>query len=931
MIFAAAKLVDGLAKLIGYFSSAGRMARGWIADRRQKREFIARRKQFLRVLEADLGGIAKSEAWNDQHYTDLEAEVEIEGSYYPSALKRLLKIRSSGLRRVPSLIKALDNTADRCLLVVGEPGAGKSVALRHLAHQLIERAKASKSEKSHIPLYVNLRELVVPLGVRPSVDTVKQFVIDNVRRGDADTAQYISDNWRLFHEQGVWFFLFDSFDEIPAVLHAASGDQSVADYSLAIRQFMEGLGDCRGVVASREYKSPKSLQWPKLRILQLSDERQEELIDRTFLTSEQRQIALRHISINASSTFRNPLFLTLLARYVREHGHPPANEHQLLLTHVASLARRDARYVEATWGLRSEDLSEAAELIARLFATDEVLGLSPTFSEVEHSAVNHRVAEGVDIPRILEALSYVKIGRTDVQSADPSVRRFAFGHRRYQEALFAKMLIDDPDLIPVKDLVLDPRWREYSVAVLQVGDGETARSIIRYSAKYLAERFGKLPIKHNKYFGVELATYHWRDEELRRVLALLQEGLRFSRIEDFNEVAGSINKIASKLWSKGDPFDRLQVMRYCSAVRPDDLARRVEAATGSGLFALEESGVNACKYVASPAKKLADWVRLHVLSRLLTAGKRFDFLRWEAIASELPQSFEIAYPMGRVRELNKAKKFLFFFWAPLIVLAKVMPEVFSDFRISASHNALVSKVRLLGLGAFYFASLVGAVVIGLVRNGVQAVDFLLMVPMLLLFAYFVRCGFQVLFLPSPSRLGVVDVLRGVRNAKKLLSEALVGLVLMMLLFTLPGWVVIFVARAIGFQAEFAWQLLPVASGVVISVIAVSSLILIHMSERRAKMDAAQILDSGVPLSEIARNAGAPLVGAACTIYVQRSDSDLVDGRRALSVLAAREAGRLPAGERPMRFGGNSRGGAIGFRNAMNVLLEWIYKICGDAS
>jgi hypothetical protein len=90
---------EALAKLLEAYKNSGLP----IPLRHRDRTEVRRRGQFCTVVGADLAYLAKAESWNDQYFTDLEAEVEIEGHYYSSALKRLLRRRSSGLRRVPSL------------------------------------------------------------------------------------------------------------------------------------------------------------------------------------------------------------------------------------------------------------------------------------------------------------------------------------------------------------------------------------------------------------------------------------------------------------------------------------------------------------------------------------------------------------------------------------------------------------------------------------------------------------------------------------------------------------------------------------------------------------------------------------------------------------------------------------------------------------
>ncbi len=145
-------------------------------DRSQQSKRIRRRSQFCAVLDSDLAYLAKTENWNDQFFTDLEADVEMEGGYYRSFIARWLGRKSRGLRRESSLVRAIDASAERVILLVGEPGSGKSVALRHLAKQLTYRTKHSRKSEAPIPLYVNLRELIVADLDEVNADTMETAV-----------------------------------------------------------------------------------------------------------------------------------------------------------------------------------------------------------------------------------------------------------------------------------------------------------------------------------------------------------------------------------------------------------------------------------------------------------------------------------------------------------------------------------------------------------------------------------------------------------------------------------------------------------------------------------------------------------------------------------------------------------------------------------
>lgn len=446
---------------------------------------VRRRRQFCNALKADLATLAKTENWNDQYFTDLEAEVEAEGGYYPTVLHRLFRHQSRGLRRVPSLMQAIESSTEHALLLVGEPGSGKSVALRHLAYEFAERGARSADPDGRIPLYVNLKELGAVPREGPNADFIKQFVLDNIRRGDADTVAYVRENWDDYRYRGIWFFLFDSFDEIPAVLHAPTGSPVIRQYAEAIRQFLEGVSDCRGVLASREFKGPDALPWQKLRILPLSEEKQDQLVENSFLEPLQKDIVRQHLAANRSTLGSNPLFLTLLCRYVKDENQPPANDLGLLRRHIERLASRDAEYTDRRYGLTSTDLIRGAMRLGVLFAEERSLSLAPTLDEIE-VALNASDASTANLENLLYALVDVKILRSDVQESRPGDRRFTFSHRRYQETLFVRHLVENPTHLPADGLLTDLRWREYAVTLLQTQQSVAIKPLLDTAVQLLA-------------------------------------------------------------------------------------------------------------------------------------------------------------------------------------------------------------------------------------------------------------------------------------------------------------------------------------------------------------------------------------------------------------------------------------------------------------
>lgn len=922
-LFALSKIVDGAAKLVQLIADGAKAAVARHAGGRQRIAWLNRKHQFLSVLASDLGAIGKAEAWNDQHFTDLEAEVEIEGRYYASPLWRLLRKKSTGRRKESSLIKAIDSSSEKCLVLVGDPGAGKSVALRHLALRLIERSKKSTSEMASVPLYINLRELSIGHDQPATADFIKDFVIDNVRRGDVETAEYIKENWRDFKERGIWFFLFDSFDEIPEVMHAAAGDHAVRKYSNAIRSFMDGLGACRSVLASREYKSPTSLIWPKLRILPLSESLQERLVRRTFLSDDQKEKVLLHISRSVSATYKNPLFLTLLCKYVKTHNAAPVNEHELLFNHVKSLTRRDDDYIGRTWLLSPEDLWTGACDLAKLLATSSRLSLAPTVAEIIDAARSGGLTASLDkIEPLIEALTYVKIGRTDVASSDATVRRFAFSHRRYQESLFASYLLDHPDEISYEDLIVDPRWREYLVALLQIAGPAYVESVVRFAAAYLDKHILSLRPVLGRYYGVPIQSYNWNDEKLGHILGLFLEAKLYLPEGPWESLQGPVEKLFGSAWRKGDYLDRLQVLRFCGVGSPELSVRRVESAIRAGIPAIEEAALVACRFIVFPKSDLASWVRRQVGARMVGSSRKFEVLRWEAIASELPEQFAIGVVIARAKSLYKFSAAI----RSVLTIKKFVDSMIGG-EVAVkdqSSGQMLSSRRGLAFVTFWLCYLLALVInadVALAMKGsghVRWVGFSILVGMTFILA---ATMIRLACLSEPATLNprrVVDV--GWRALQAFTSRLRIFVLVFAIssaALSLPGIVVYAVCRWLGLLQEKGFELVVLGS---VGFYALALPIVIgigRLSDRRARRAASTLLVGGTSFKAAVASARSSREFVAVCQIVDGSDDKTLRSAISLSSALVKLASQTTSTQAPPWL---SRASSSDIRHALAALL-----------
>ncbi|WP_455922318.1 NACHT domain-containing protein [Pseudomonas putida] len=620
---------------------------------------VRRRKQFCGVLDADLSYLAKAENWNDQYFTDLEAEVETEGGYYATSWHRIRRKKSIGLRKEKSLIRAITSSSERAMQLVGEPGSGKSVALRHLAKQFAEQGKKSNDKHATVPLYVNLREMEASGASVVTANNVREFVLDNIRRGDADTSAFVKENWDDYCNKGIWLFLFDSFDEIPAVLHAEAGSNIVRQYSQAIRQFLEGMGECKGILASREFKGPEALPWKKLRILPLSGVKQDELIQNSFLSLQQMGLVRQHLATSDTCIGATPLFLTLLCRYVRDEQRGPNNDYDILLQHVERLARREPEYLNRRFKLSVEQLVNGAERLAQLFAEDENLSLAPTLDQIIARLPENQVPGG-SIEHLISALVDCKIGRADVPNAAPGDRRFAFAHRRYQEALFVRYLTRHPEAIPPLNLLTEPRWREYTVTLLQTRDRSEIQSLLLVACQILEERTAQqINLWELELSGAPYSFFFdWSDEIAVPLLILLQEGLS-RRLHDVPaSLSLGIHHFLEPRWLRGDTLDRCEVIRLGGLLPHDVLIEYLDLAFASGTKAEREQAFKQAVFASILPENSRTSVLDMLSTEVLLAHDRADQLRLEALAARLPQNMGASFVVSRCSKLRGKLKLI---------------------------------------------------------------------------------------------------------------------------------------------------------------------------------------------------------------------------------------------------------------------------------
>jgi hypothetical protein len=457
--------------------------------RPEDRERVGRRHAFADHLRTELKSADDRAQWHDEQFAELEAEVEIHDSRTSLSFLPFISVAST-LRRERSLTRALAASQERIILLEGDPGAGKSVALRHLAQVLLAHAFRSKNPRTRIPIYVNLKELKRSADQPIDSTLILAFVLEAVNRvKQRQVATFLESEFDPGLAAGTWLFLFDSFDEIPEILSSTEPDQAIMGYTQALWDFLHGMNRCRGIVASRQFRGPRQSNWPRFRIVPLSVDRQLELVDRSPLTPARKPLLKGALAKSDSQLYLlagNPLFLRLLCDYVQQNGAVPHTAHVVIEAYVERRLTVDEVKFP---GVTKAALRTAAERIAFCISADSSLGLSPPVVELRHAL--HRAGFSQNaVPAVSEALDAIRLVRLTGDELDGS-RELTFAHRRFQEYFATCLVIREPKRVSPRELLTNGRWRETAVTLCQTQPVESLQALMGAAGVLLAEMAGE--------------------------------------------------------------------------------------------------------------------------------------------------------------------------------------------------------------------------------------------------------------------------------------------------------------------------------------------------------------------------------------------------------------------------------------------------------
>lgn len=638
---------------------------GWrvltrLPARRRLSRAARHRRLFADHIESQLRRLDEKEEWRDYRFARLEAEIESEGQQR-NRLPGRIGARRDGLRREKSLLTALRRSGERLIVLQGDPGAGKSISLRKVAIDLAREAMHSSREDSRIPLYVNLRAFR-PVAGRVDAGAVREFVLATVNQANSrDVDRFLDAEFDPGLADGSWLFLFDSFDEIPDVLGADRMDETVERYADALHAFLHAMNTCRGVIASREFRGPRRFGWPRFTVLRLTAEQQRELIRKADLPPDAERELLAGIASAEPFVARlteNPMLLGLLCEHVRATGAFPSSSHIVFETFVESRLSRDASRVEQRFGIHQTTLRAVAEEIAFRLTADRSLGLTPTRGALAAALadVGHSMAW---LDRHLDALEYIKLARAPEAPVSGNDRPFTFTHRRFQEYFATCVVLREPDRVQRTALLLDGRWRETTVALLQTQPPEALTGLVATAGQVLAKGIAELPNASVS------GPFPWPPDS-RHLLSLLDAGTANRPVLVPAALRATIGELLRRVWNEGRRLDRKWAVESAALADQPTSMKIMEDVFSTRSGMLHEAAYQQAGRLPDLPEPLAAHMRRVLID---VAAKGRLLVTWRTIAARLGRLANPAPLLQAARLLRWMPVIDTVLMAPIFVLA----------------------------------------------------------------------------------------------------------------------------------------------------------------------------------------------------------------------------------------------------------------------
>jgi hypothetical protein len=597
------------------------------------------------VLAQRLSFLDIETQWDDEFFAPLEAEVEISTA-------------SSRRKKLVDLMRALRSEQDaQIILVLGDPGAGKSVALRKLAKDLLAEVRST----GRLPVYVNLKEWAAARSWSetdpPTASDLSAFILSRLRGISVAVDDFLAKYFDRMLDRGRFFFILDSFDEIPAVLDTGEASWLISSLSRALADFFISQDAGRGVVSSRFYRRPKlpGNSVATLEIRPFSDARIYEALTRSGKLSKSTVDELFTSRSELVPTARNPFAAALLRMYAELNGGAlPANQIHMYESYVASRLGVSADKM-FEYSLSAQDVIAGATQVAwAMFGAADV-GLEAPLGRLE------QLLPHVNVRAVAIVLRFASLARLS-EAADP---KFSFVHRRISEYFVARHLMENPSVVALQAIPTDSRYRDALALYCEIGEDKNVGSIADFcwSEIIRVEKLGSAASGADGLVSVHCLRF------LRDAFGTRLEMIRFRQ-----ELA---NYVIGKIRPEGDLLAAKLALEASGLLEAASANSVFIAAMDSGNAWLSDASLRACRNIKD--------IDLGLESRLREYLGGFGILQVLGRADEVSFSLSLSYAFAKLRR----------FWAVRVFECRLVVVLF--FICSVMNPVVAGMIAFVGV------------------------------------------------------------------------------------------------------------------------------------------------------------------------------------------------------------------------------------------
>ena len=436
--------------------------------------------------------------------------------------------------RVRRLIGTLMRSDDP-LILLGEPGSGKSLTLQQammlLSYQNIRRVQPT------ICLYFSLGRLT-PVS-QPNIHTIESFV-------RSSSPQEIRPYLEFLENAGRLVLIFDGMDEMSRELYI-DHTAALSAYAESRRGVIRTLFSCRIADFSPNFRHRRLLLLPfDIDHVYLYIRRQfgANAIDVDGQLIKPKALARLLLSDEITIQAGNPFILWLLCLYIHENHHIPQNRVALL-----------KHYYHYMYSMKSKERGNA-DLLSR--SVDEVFDM---WGEIALEITNRNQGSEIPLqdvnlklgPKATIALAAGRACGSLQQSFGDSTPKVRFEHHRAQEFFAARALLRASADFNWTDKLDIPRWQETLVNVALMGGGGEALQVLKASLENVPE------ILNSRDGTFE----HFMSENL--VAERVEVGARIARemsaVEERNDLWSHLQRSVQRLLESGDPASKVKMLR----------------------------------------------------------------------------------------------------------------------------------------------------------------------------------------------------------------------------------------------------------------------------------------------------------------------------------------------------------------------------------